>query len=85
MINLIKYLTGDVVQTLLIDGDLIGGLAAKLSGHKNIIWNVRYSNLEKKRGNIINILFLNILSKLSYVIPKIIITVSKSAKKIVKD
>ena len=81
LINLIKYLKGDVVQTWLIHGDLIGGLAAKLSGHKNIIWNVRYSNLEKKRGNIINILFLNILSKLSYVIPKIIITVSKSAKK----
>ena len=39
---------GDVVQTWLIHGDLIGGLAAKLSGHKNIIWNVRYSNLEKK-------------------------------------
>ena len=38
----------------------------------------------KKKINIINILFLNILSKLSYVIPKIIITVSKSAKKIRK-
>ena len=44
-------------------GDLIGGLAAKLSGIKNIIWNVRYSNLEIQKGNLINLFSYKNLGK----------------------
>ena len=66
-------------------GDLIGGLAAKLSGIKNIIWNVRYSNLEIQKGNLINLFLIKILAKLSNYIPKYIIVVSKSTKKNCKD
>ena len=80
LIYLIRIIDADIIQTWLIHGDLIGGFAAKLSGYKNIIWNVRYSNLEKKRGNLINIFLIKLLALSSYFIPKKIVVVSKSAK-----
>lgn len=79
--KLLKNLDGDIIQTWLIHGDLIGGLAAKFSGFKNIIWNVRYSDLDLNKKNFLNILFVKILVKLSFFIPKAVIVVSKSAKK----
>jgi len=80
LIYLIRTINPDIVQTWLIHGDLVGGFAAKLAGFKNIVWNVRYSNLEKKKENFINILLIKILAFSSNFIPKKIIVVSKSAK-----
>jgi glycosyltransferase involved in cell wall biosynthesis len=80
-IILIKQLKPDVVQTWLIIGDFLGSIVARLAGVKNIIWTVVYSkfdnSIEKKR----NILLVKILAKLSYIIPKSIIVVSKDSKK----
>lgn len=84
LIKLLKNLKPDVVQTWLVHGDFIGGIAAKLARVKNICWNVRYSNLEFGKSKISTIFIIKILSKLSYYIPKLIVVVSKSAKKICK-
>ena len=81
LIKLVRFLKPNVVQTWLIHGDLVGGICAKLSGFQNIIWNIRYSNLEMQKNNLTKILLIKILSKLSYIIPKKIVVVSKSAKK----
>jgi glycosyltransferase involved in cell wall biosynthesis len=69
-----------LIQTWLILGDLVGGIAARLAGIKKIIWNVRYSFLEIKYEKIRNILIIKALAILSYIIPEYIIVVSKSAK-----
>jgi len=84
LIKLLKNLKPDVVQTWLVHGDFIGGIAARLAGLKNIIWNVRYSNLEFGKAKFTTILIIKILSKLSFFIPKLIVVVSKSAKKTCK-
>jgi len=81
LIKLLRFLKPAVVQTWLVHGDLIGGIAAKLSGFQNIVWNIRYSNLEIQKTNLINLLLIKILAKLSHIIPKKIVVVSKSAKK----
>ena len=70
LMSLIRLINPDIIQTWLIHGDLVGGLAAKLSGFKNIIWNVRYSNLEINKESLINILLIKLLAKLSNLIPK---------------
>tara|TARA_B100001057_G_scaffold500347_1_gene614897 strand:- start:3973 stop:5091 length:1119 start_codon:yes stop_codon:yes gene_type:complete len=81
LIRLLRCLKPDIVQTWLVHGDFIGGIAARLAGLKNIIWNVRYSNLEFGKAKLSTILIIKILAKFSPLIPKFIIVVSKSAKK----
>ena len=51
LIKMIRFLNPDLVQTWLVHGDFLGGIAAKLAGIKNIVWNIRYSNLEFKSTN----------------------------------
>lgn len=82
LIKLLYTLRPDIVQTWLVHGDLIGGIAARLAGVKNILWNIRYSNFEIKKAKLTTILIVKILIKLSYVIPLSIIVASKKAKKI---
>lgn len=78
--NLIRILKPDIVQTWLVHGDLIGGLAARLCGIKNIVWNVRYSNFELGKAKLTTIILIKILARLSFVLPKLIVVVSKSAR-----
>ena len=53
-----------------------------MSGKNNILWNIRYSNLERDKAKLTTILIIKVLALLSYFVPRIIITVSKRAKKI---
>ena len=71
-----------MVQTWLVHADFLGGMAARLMGIKNIIWNIRYSNFEIGKAKLMTILIIKILSKLSFLIPQLIIINSKRAKKI---
>ena len=82
LIKLIRTLKPDIVQTWLVHADFIGGIAARLSGKNNILWNIRYSNLERDKAKLTTILIIKVLALLSYFVPRIIITVSKRAKKI---
>jgi len=84
IIKLLRLLKPDVVQTWLVHGDFIGGIAARLSGIKNIVWNVRYSNFEVGKAKLLTIVLIKILAKLSFLLPKLIVVVSKSAKKTCK-
>ena len=81
LIRLLRILKPDVIQTWLVHGDFIGGIAARLAGIKNVVWTILYSKLdisiEKKR----TILLIKILAKLSYIIPKLILVISKASKK----
>ena len=82
LIKLLRILKPDIAQTWLVHADLIGGIASRIAGVKNIIWNIRYSNLEIRKAKLTTILIIKLLAKLSYFIPKLIIIVSKKAKKV---
>ncbi len=79
LINTIRRLKPDITQTWLVHADLVGGMASILAGYKNIIWNIRYSNFEIGKAKLMTILIIKLLSKLSYLIPRKIIIVSKKA------
>jgi len=85
LIKLIRQIKPDIVQTWLVHSDFIGGVASKLAGINQIIWNIRYSKLERGTAKLKTILLIKILSKLSFVIPKMIVVVSKSALRNCKD
>ena len=82
LMKLLYKFKPDVVQTWLVHADFLGGIAARLIGIKNIVWNIRYSNFEIGKAKLATIFIIKILSKLSFLIPKIIVIVSKRAKKI---
>ena len=84
LVKLLRSLKPDIVQTWLVHADFLGSIAARLAGINNILWNVRYSNIEIGKAKLTTIFIIKILSLLSYLIPKFIITVSKKAKKIYK-
>jgi len=85
LIKILRYLKPDIVQTWLVHADLIGGIAARLSGIKNIIWNIRHSDLEIKKTKLSTVLFIIAASKIFYLfIPQFIIVVFKNSKKIYK-
>jgi glycosyltransferase involved in cell wall biosynthesis len=80
--NLLSCLKPDIIQTWLVHADFVGSLAARLVGIKNIIWNIRYSNLETGSVKFSTIIIIKFLAKISKLLPKSIITVSKKAKRI---
>ena len=82
LIGLLRYLKPDIVQTWLIQADFIGSIAARIAIIKNIVWNIRYTYLDRKKTKLKTILIMKVLSKLSFIIPKNIIVNSKKAHKI---
>ncbi len=80
LVKLISNLKPDLVQTWLVHGDFFGGIAAKFAGIKNIIWNIRYTNLESGKAKFSTIILVRILAILSFYIPKSIVVVSKRAR-----
>ena len=81
LVYLIRSLKPDVVQTWLAHSDFIGGIASRFAGINRVVWNVRYSKLERGVVSSRTLFLIKILTVLSYSIPKIIIVVSKSTFK----
>jgi glycosyltransferase involved in cell wall biosynthesis len=82
LIWFLKKKRPDIVQTWMYHADLIGGLAARFAGIKNVIWNIRQSQVKKKNLNKTTFWLVIILSKLSWYIPSAIIVCAKYAIKV---
>lgn len=80
LIRLLRDLRPDIVHTWMYHADLLGGLAAKISGCRRIIWGIRHSNLSFKHNKLSTILVAKICSILSHWVPNLIITCSVTAK-----
>lgn len=69
----------DVVLTWLYHADLIGGLAARLTGMRAIAWNIRNNDLSQDRSNAKTLRVVRLLARLSRTIPSRIVTCSQAA------
>lgn len=78
LIYIIKEINPIIIQTWLYHSDFIGGLAAKLIGHRRIIWNIRHFNIYKNKLKFSQKIILKLLCWFSYLIPEKIISNSKS-------
>ena len=67
--KLMKKYKPDVVQTWMPHSDLLGGVAARLSGVKKVFWGIRHSDLQAGKTKNRTILISKILPLLSHVIP----------------
>jgi len=78
---LLKKESVDILQTWLYHADLLGLVAGKISGVKNIVWNIRCSDMELRNYNFLTTLVVRANSLLSP-IPDAIIVNSVEGKKI---
>jgi glycosyltransferase involved in cell wall biosynthesis len=78
LIKKIRSLHPDIVQTWMYHADLLGGLAAYLSGHRRIIWGIRNTNIHS--SSIITLWVRKLCALLSTLIPCKIICVAEAAR-----
>jgi len=81
LVKLIRQYQPDIVQTWMYHADLLGGLAARLAGYKNIIWGIRHTTLSLKDSTR-TVFIMKICAVLSHWIPKKIVCVAEAAKQV---
>lgn len=77
--NIIENESPDIIQTWMSHADLVGGIVAKVLGYKNIVWNIRHSNLTFRMSNIkTNAVVLTSMAMSRHIPKKIICCSSKT-------
>lgn len=69
----------DIVHTWMYHADLLGGLAARLAGIRNVMWGIRTTELEKG-GKASVLMVRRICAKLSTVLPKYIVCAAEASR-----
>ena len=78
LINILRKFRPKIIHTWLYKANIIGGIAAKLSGNKFIYWSIHH-DLENEQKSFLRFLFMLISAVASQIIPKKIIFCSKSS------
>ena len=78
--KILKREKPDIIQTWMYHADLIGLLAGRLAGVKNIVWGIHHSNLDPKIEKRQTILVAKLCSKLSNLTSKIVCCSQASLK-----
>lgn len=79
LINILKGVKPDVIQTWMYHADLVGGLAGRLAGVKNICWGIHNTRMDSDCTSNSTLLVIRTLVFLSKFIPKKIIVCSQRA------
>jgi glycosyltransferase involved in cell wall biosynthesis len=78
--RLMRALRPDVVQTWLYHADLLGGLAARLAGVKNVIWGIRTTDVDGGCARPTR-LVRRLCAALSRLVPHTIVCVAEAARR----
>lgn len=80
--KLLRQLQPDVVHTWMYHADLLGGLAARLAGCRQVVWSLRQSNLNKSQNKRSTLAVVGLCARLSRWVPKLIVSCSVRAQQI---
>lgn len=80
--RLVREQRPDVVQTWMYHADLLGGLAACLAGHRNIVWGIHHTTLIPGRNPRKTIAIAKICAWISRLVPKQILCCAEEAIKV---
>lgn len=77
--SLIKKTKPDVVQTWLYHADIIGGLASRLAGQKNMLWGLRQADFDIKKMKFATRLVMKTCAVFSGFLPRAHVTCAEAA------
>jgi glycosyltransferase involved in cell wall biosynthesis len=76
---IIRRYKPSIVQTWMYHADLLGGLAARLAGTRNIIWGVRTTDIDTSNSRVTSII-RKMCAILSHILPHTIICVAQASR-----
>lgn len=77
--TLFKQLRPDVIHTWMYHADLLGGLAARSIGFRNVIWCIRSTDI-RKGGSKITLLIRKLCAWLSGWLPRVIVCAAEASR-----
>jgi glycosyltransferase involved in cell wall biosynthesis len=80
LMRLLRRTNPDVIQTWMYHADLVGGVAGRMAGHKNIFWNIRHGEAERSSLKPITFLVAKLCALTSRSIPRAVIACAQRAK-----
>lgn len=78
LIKIIRHFKPDIVQTWMYHADLLGGVAARLAGNKQVIWNIRIASVPG--SNRLTVIIMKLCAVLSHWLPQKIICAAEAAR-----
>ena len=82
LVALIREQQPDVVQAWMYHANLLGGIAARLAGVRNVVWNIRAAQLEAKSEKRSSILIARASGRLARLLCRRIVTNSDEARRV---
>ena len=79
LFKIIRSQPPQVLQTWMYHADLIGGLIARFAGCKNVVWNIRNTEVPQRYLSITTLL-IRLCAVLSHVVPKVVVSCSRAGK-----
>lgn len=80
LVYLLRQLRPDIVQTWMYHADLLGGLAARMAGRKNVIWGIRTTNVSDG-GSRTTALVRWLCARLSAWVPNTIVCAAQASRR----
>jgi glycosyltransferase involved in cell wall biosynthesis len=80
LVKLIRSGQPDIVQTWMYHADLLGGLAARIAGNRNVIWGIRTTDVATV-GSRVTSLVRRLCAWLSHTIPHTIVCAANASRR----
>ncbi len=80
LVRILRNAHPDLLQTWMYHSDLMGGLAARVSGNFPVVWGIRNSTLDNEHSKKSTLFIVKLLAKLSGWIPNRIVSCSFAAQ-----